>query len=67
MSAPGIGKHAHLVLPDFSSVAELPKPLKALVYLAMLAVLTVVGVAALLATIVILGQFTGAFDIFMFL
>ncbi|PRW64109.1 hypothetical protein [Actinopolyspora mortivallis] len=68
MSAPGIGKDPRqLSLPDFSSVSRLPKPLKALVYLVMLALLTTAGVSALLATTVIIGQLTGSFDITMFI
>jgi hypothetical protein len=67
MSAPGIGKESRLALPDLSSVASLPKPVKALVYLVMLAVLTVAGLGALLATIVIIGQLTGSFDITAFI
>lgn len=67
MSAPGIGKESHLSLPDLSSVAKLPKPVRALVYLVMLAVLTVAGISALLATIVIIGQLTGSFDISAFI
>lgn len=63
MSAPGIGKHTHLSLPDWSTVANLPKPLKALVYMVMLAAMTVVGITALLTTIVIIGQLTGAFNV----
>lgn len=67
MSAPGIGKQPHFTLPDLSAVAELPKPLKALVYLVMLAVLTVASIGALAATVVIVGQLTGAFNIFAFM
>ena len=67
MSAPGIGKESNLSLPDFSSVSRLPKPLKALVYLIMLAVLTAVGVSALFATVVIIGELTGSFDITVFM
>ncbi|MDR7300890.1 hypothetical protein [Haloactinomyces albus] len=63
MSTPGIGKEPHFWLPDLSSVTRLPKPLKALVYLIMLAVLTVAGISALLATAVIIGEVTGSFDI----
>ncbi|KEI45412.1 hypothetical protein [Saccharopolyspora rectivirgula] len=63
MSAPGIEKEPHFSL-DLSAVSELPKPVKALVYLGMLAVMTVAGLVALLATIAIIGQLTGAFDIF---
>ncbi|GAA2776858.1 hypothetical protein [Saccharopolyspora taberi] len=64
MSAPGIGKEPHLSLPDFSAVTRLPKPVKALVYLVLLAVLTVAALGALAATIVIIGQLTGAFSLF---
>lgn len=67
MSAPGLGKQQHFTLPDLASINRLPKPLKALVYLAMLAVLTVASIGALLATIVIVGQLTGAFNIFSFM
>jgi len=67
MSAPGIGKENHFALPDLDSVARLPKPIKALVYLAMLALLTVAGVSVLLATIVLIGQLTGAFDVSAFM
>ncbi|MGW1679511.1 hypothetical protein [Saccharopolyspora sp. NPDC002376] len=67
MSAPGIGKNSHLSLPDFASVTKLPKPIKALVYLIMLAVITVAGIAALAATMAVIGQLTGAFDIFSFI
>jgi hypothetical protein len=67
MSAPGIGKESNLSLPDFSSVSRLPKPLKALVYLIMLSVLTAAGVSALFATVVIIGQLTGSFDITAFM
>jgi hypothetical protein len=63
MSAPGIGKESQLSLSDFSWVAELPKPVKALVYLVMLSVLTVAALGALAATIVVIGQLSGAFDI----
>lgn len=62
MSAPGIGK-PHLSLPDLSSITELPKPLRAIAYLMVLAVLTVAGIGALLASAAIIGQLTGAFDI----
>jgi hypothetical protein len=62
MSAPGIGKESQVSLPDFASVAKLPKPIKAVVYLIMLSVLTVAGIGALLATIAIIGQLTGAFN-----
>lgn len=62
MSAPGIGK-PHLSLPDPSSITELPKPLRAIAYLMVLAVLTVAGIGALLASAAIIGQLTGAFDI----
>ncbi|ASU77987.1 hypothetical protein CDG81_06330 [Actinopolyspora erythraea] len=68
MSAPGIGKDPRqLSVPDFSAVTRLPKPLKAMVYLVMLAVLTVAGVGALLASIVVVGQLTGSFDIATFM
>lgn len=67
MSAPGIGKDPRLSLPDFSAVTRLPKPIKAMVYLVMLAVLTVAGMGALLATAVIIGQLTGTFDIMAFI
>ncbi|SDQ73999.1 hypothetical protein SAMN04489718_2007 [Actinopolyspora saharensis] len=68
MSAPGIDRSPRqFSLPGISSVTELPKPLKALVYLAMLALLTVAGVGALLATVVIIGQLTGSFDVAMFI
>ncbi|QUH01096.1 hypothetical protein HUO13_09915 [Saccharopolyspora erythraea] len=63
MSAPGIGKESHLTLPDFSAVTRLPKPVKALVYLLILSVMTVAALGALAATIVILGQLTGAFSL----
>jgi hypothetical protein len=63
MSAPGIRKDPRLSLPDFSAVAKLPKPIKALVYLVMLSVVTVAALGALAATVVIIGQLTGAFDI----
>ncbi|MBA8825484.1 hypothetical protein FHX42_002835 [Saccharopolyspora lacisalsi] len=63
MSAPGIGKQPRLAVPDFASVTRLPKPIKALVYLAMLAVLTVAVVGALLATVVIIGEVTGSLEI----
>lgn len=67
MSAPGIGKDDHFTLPDLASVAQLPKPIRALVYLVMLAVLTVAGISALLATIVLIGQLSGAFDVSSFM
>ncbi|MGP4016453.1 hypothetical protein [Saccharopolyspora sp. 5N708] len=67
MSATGIGKEPHVSLPDLTSVAKLPKPIKALVYLIMLSALTVAGIGALLATIAIIGQLTGAFDVFGFI
>ncbi|SDP64226.1 hypothetical protein SAMN04487905_106215 [Actinopolyspora xinjiangensis] len=68
MSAPGIGKDpGQLSVPDFSAVTRLPKPLKAMVYLVMLAVLTVAGVGALLASIVVVGQLTGSFDVAAFM
>lgn len=67
MSTPGIGKEPHFWLPDLSSLSRLPKPLKALVYLIMLAVLTVAGISALLATAVVIGELTGSFDITTFL
>ncbi|CAM00832.1 hypothetical protein A8924_1909 [Saccharopolyspora erythraea NRRL 2338] len=63
MSAPGIGKESHLTLPDLSAVTRLPKPVKALVYLLILSVMTVAALGALAATIVILGQLTGAFSL----
>ncbi|MBQ6639935.1 MAG: hypothetical protein IJH84_02740, partial [Saccharopolyspora sp.] len=46
MSAPGIGKD-HFALPDMATLNQLPKPVKALVYLVMLSVLTVAAVSAL--------------------
>ncbi|MFC7342130.1 hypothetical protein [Saccharopolyspora griseoalba] len=64
MSAPGIGKEPHFSLPDFDSVAKLPKPIRALVYLVVMAVLTVASLGALAATIAVIGQLSGAFDIF---
>lgn len=67
MSAPGIGKEPLFTLPDMTAVTHLPKPVKAVVYLIMLAVLTVAGLGALLATIVVMGQVTGAFDVFSLL
>ncbi len=66
MSAPGIGKHPHISLPDWSTVENLPKPVKALVYVLLLAVGTVVAIGALLTTIAIIGQLTGAFSILSF-
>lgn len=63
MSAPDLRKNPHFGLPDFSTVSKLPKPIKALVYLIMLAVLTVAAVSALSATVVIIGQLTGAFQL----
>jgi hypothetical protein len=63
MSAPGVEKQPHFALPDFSSVARLPKPMKALVYLVMLAVLTVAALGALAATVVVIGEITGTFEI----
>ncbi len=64
MSAPGLGKEPRISLPDFWSwVNSLPKPLKAIVYLIMLAALTVAAMGALLATMVIIGEVTGAFDL----
>ncbi|MFR9729434.1 hypothetical protein ACL03H_09405 [Saccharopolyspora sp. MS10] len=67
MSAPGIGKENHFALPDLASVAQLPKPVRALVYLVMLSVLTVAALSALLATVVVIGQLTGAFSIAAFM
>ncbi len=67
MSAPGIGKEPHLSLPDLSAISKLPKPIKAVVYLVVLAVLTVAGIGALLATVVIMGQLTGSFDVVAFI
>ncbi|PKW14984.1 hypothetical protein [Saccharopolyspora spinosa] len=67
MSAPGIGKESHISLPDFGSVARLPKPIKAIVYLIMLSVITVAAIGALLATIVVIGQLSGAFNVFSFI
>jgi hypothetical protein len=63
MSAPEVGKRRHLSLPDLSSVSRLPRPIKAIVYLAMLAVITVAAISALAATVVIIGEITGAFRI----
>lgn len=63
MSAPGIGKHPHLSLSDLSAITRLPKPLRAIVYLVVLSVLTVAGISALIATAAIIGQLTGAFDV----
>ncbi|GAB3679070.1 hypothetical protein [Saccharopolyspora dendranthemae] len=67
MSAPGIGKERHITLPDFDSVAKLPKPIKAVVYLIIMSVLTVAAIGALMATIAIIGQLSGAFDVFRLL
>ncbi|GAA0532755.1 hypothetical protein GCM10011581_17480 [Saccharopolyspora subtropica] len=66
MSAPGISKESQFSL-DFASVTRLPKPIKAIVYLMMLSVMTVAAMGALLATIAIIGQLTGAFDVFQFM
>jgi hypothetical protein len=63
MSAPDLRRTPHFSLPDFASVSRLPKPIKALVYLMTLAVLTVAAVSALAATVVIIGQLTGAFQL----
>lgn len=63
MSAPDLRKNALFWLPDWSTVSQLPKPIKALVYLIMLAVLTVATVSALAATVVIIGELTGAFHL----
>jgi hypothetical protein len=63
MSAPDLRKSPHFWLPDFATVAQLPKPIKALIYLIMLAVLTVAAVSALAATVVIIGELTGAFQL----
>lgn len=60
---PDLRKPVHAGLPDLSAVSRLPRPVKALVYLLMLAVLTVAAVAALTATVVIIGQLTGAFEL----
>ncbi|MBQ0926092.1 MULTISPECIES: hypothetical protein [Saccharopolyspora] len=67
MSAPGIGKEPHFTLPDLDSVSKLPKPIKAVVYLIIMSVLTVAALGALMATIAIIGQLSGAFDIFRLL
>ncbi|MEU6131417.1 hypothetical protein ABZ805_19770 [Saccharopolyspora sp. NPDC047091] len=67
MSAPGIGKENHFALPDLATVAQLPKPIRALVYLVMLSLLTVAGISALLASIVVIGQLTGAFNVASFM
>lgn len=63
MSAPALGKGSQLTLPDFSSVNRLPKPVKALVYLAMLTMLTLVGIAALGASVLVIGELSGSFDL----
>ncbi|WP_460962193.1 hypothetical protein [Parasphingorhabdus pacifica] len=67
MSTPSIGREPHFSMPDLSAVTTLPKPIKAVVYLMMLSVLTVASLGALLTTVVIIGQLSGAFDIVMFL
>ena len=59
MSSPGIGKGSHFSMPDFSGIERLPKPLKALVYLLIASAVTIAGIAALAATVVIIGQITG--------
>ncbi|RRO19264.1 hypothetical protein EIL87_03900 [Saccharopolyspora rhizosphaerae] len=65
MSAPGIGKEPHITLPDFvETVSNLPKPIKAVVYLIIMSVMTVAALGALMATIAIIGQLSGAFDLF---
>ncbi len=63
MSAPGIGKDSHVALPDWSTIERLPKPLKALVYLVLLSILTVAAVGALLLTVAVIGVVTGSFDV----
>jgi hypothetical protein len=63
MSAPGIGKKPQLALLDFSLVAQLPKPHRALVYLVLLTVLTVIALAALATAVVVIGEVTGTFKI----
>ncbi|MBE9374591.1 hypothetical protein IQ251_09035 [Saccharopolyspora sp. HNM0983] len=67
MSAPGIGKPPHLSLPDFDAVTRLPKPIKAVVYLIGLSVLTVAGLIVLAATTLVIGQLSGVFDVFSML
>ena len=67
MSAPSIGREPHLSMPDLSSVTTLPKPIKAVVYLMTLSVLTVVGLGVLLATVLLVGQLSGSFDVTAFL
>lgn len=63
MSAPDLRKSPHFSLPDLSAVSRLPKPIKILVYLMMLAILTVAAVSALAATVVVIGELTGAFQL----
>ncbi|QGK69305.1 hypothetical protein GIY23_06930 [Allosaccharopolyspora coralli] len=63
MSAPGIGKETHVALPDWSTVERLPKPLKALVYLVLLSLLTTAAIGALLLTVAIIGLLTGSFPV----
>lgn len=67
MSAPGIGKQTHISLPDFDTVNNLPKPIKAIVYLIGLSLLTVASLVALAATTVVIGQLSGVFDVFSLL
>lgn len=64
MSAPGIGKGPHFSLPDFSAIERLPKPIKALVYLIIASVMTLAGIAALTATVVVIGEITGTVSLF---
>ncbi len=64
MSAPGIGKGSHFSPPDFSAIERLPKPLKALVYLIIASVMTLAGIAALAATVVVIGEITGTVSLF---
>ncbi len=64
MSAPGIGKSPLPTLWDsFSGLHQLPKPTRALAYLVLLAALTVVGMGALAATTVLIGDLTGSFSL----
>lgn len=63
MSAPGLGGNRNISLTDHAWISELPKPLRALVYLILLTVGTVVGLVALALAIVVVGGLTGSFDL----
>lgn len=62
MSAPAVPKGSNVALPDFPSMNQLSKPRRALVYLAVITLVTVGSLLALGASVLVLGELTGAFS-----